>query len=116
MSLLQDFARRCCFMEKIREDDGAGGYIVTWSEGAEFDNYQANDSSIEARRAENEGVTSIYSGLVGLSVPIEYNDVYKDLTTGETYRVTSDPEDKKAPASSTLKLKYFTAERWQLTT
>lgn len=116
MSLLQDFARQCCFMEKTREEDGAGGYIVTWVEGATFENYQANDSSLEARRAENEGVTSLYSGLVSKDVPIEYNDVYKDMETGETYRVTSDPEDKEAPASSTLYLKYFTAERWELTT
>ena len=51
-----------------------------------------------------------------MAVPIEYNDVFKDKTTGETYRVTSNPEDKKAPRSSTLPLKYFTAERWTLTT
>ena len=41
---------------------------------------------------------------------------FKDKTTGETYRVTSNPEDKQAPRSSTLPLKYFTAERWALTT
>ena len=49
-------------------------------------------------------------------MPIEYNDVFKDKTTGETYRVTSNPENKQAPKSSTMQLKYFTAERWALTT
>lgn len=116
MSLLDDFACTCVFMEKKRVPDGAGGHIVEWTEGAEFANYQALDTSMEARRAEKEGVTSLYSALVDKAVPIEYNDVFKDKTTGETYRVTSDPEDKQAPKSSTLPLKYFTAERWALTT
>lgn len=116
MSLLDDFAHPCVLMEKKRVPDGAGGYIVEWTEGTEFTNYQDLNSSMEARRAEKEGVTSLYSALVDKAVPIEYNDVFKDKTTEETYRVTSNPEDKKAPRSSTLPLKYFTAERWTLTT
>ena len=116
MSLLDDFARPCVLMEKKRVPDGAGGFLVEWTEGAEFTNYQALDTSMEARIAEKQGVTSLYSALVDKAVPIEYNDVFKDKATGETYRVTSNPEDKTAPRSSTLPLKYFTAERWSLTT
>ena len=82
MSLLDDFAHPCVLMEKKRVPDGAGGYIVEWTEGAEFINYQALDTSMEARRAEKEGVTSLYSALVDKAVPIEYNDVFKDKTTG----------------------------------
>ena len=115
MSLLDDFARACVLMEKTRVADGAGGYEVTWTEGAEFSNYQALDTSTEARIAERQGMTSIYSALVIKSLPIEYNDVFKDTSTGFTYRVTSDPTDKEAPSSSTFDLKYFTAERWDLT-
>lgn len=92
--------------------DGEGGWLgVQWTEGARFKNFQALDTSMEARRAEKEGVTSLYSGLVDKSLPIAYNDYFKDLATGETYRVTSNPDDKKAPKSSTLPLKYFTAEK-----
>ena len=116
MSLLDDFAHPCVLMEKKRVPDGAGGYIVEWTEGAEFINYQALDTSMEARRAEKEGVTSLYSALVDKAVPIEYNDVFKAKTTGETYRVTSNPGGKQSPRSSPLPLTYFTAERWALTT
>lgn len=115
MSLLDAFGHTCRLMEKTREPDGAGGYTVTWTEGAEFENYQALDSSMEARRAEQEGVTSVYSALVAKSLPIEYNDVFLDETTGLTYRVTSVPEEKEAPSTSSFDLKYFTAERWELT-
>lgn len=116
MSLLDDFARECVLMEKTRTPDGEGGYITTWKEGASFSNHQALDTSMEARRAEQEGVTSVYSALVRKDVPIEYNDVFKDLETGWTYRVTSNPEEKQAPRSSSFPLKYFTAERWNLPT
>ncbi len=116
MSLLDDFARPCVLMEKSRVPDGAGGYITTWVEGAEFQNYQALDTSMEARIAEKQGVTSVYSALVPKSLPIEYNDAFKDLSTGLTYRVTSNPDDKQAPKSSSLDLKFFTAERWGLPT
>ena len=90
MSLLDDFSRTCVLMEKKRVSDGEGGYYVEWADGVEFKNYQALDASMEARRAEKEGVTSVY-------------------------RVTSNPEDKQAPKSSTLPLKFFTAERKALT-
>lgn len=111
MSLLDDFAHKCVLMEKKRTQDGAGGWDVVWEEGAEFSNYQALDTSMEARRAEKEGVTSVYSGLVDQAVPVEYGDYFKDTTTGETYRVTSNPEEKKSPRSSTMAVKFFTAER-----
>ena len=116
MSLFNDFARECVILEKRREPDGAGGYITTWTEGAPFTNHQAFDTSMEARRAEKEGVTSLYSALVRKDVPIEYNDYFRDLTTGETYRVTSNPIDKQAPRSASFDLKYFTAEKRSLPT
>ena len=117
MSLLDDFSQQCVLMEKKRVPDGAGGYEVTWTEGAEFLNYQALDTSMEARRAEKEGVTSVYSALVNQGVPIEYNDYFRDTETGITYRVTSNPEEKSAPrsAGAIIKaLKFFTAERKEL--
>lgn len=115
MSLLDQYQRPCVIMEKTREPDGAGGYITTWKEGAEFNNYMALDTSMEARIAEKQGVTSLYSALVKKSLPIEYGDVFKDKTNGQVYRVTSNPDEKQAPKSASFDLKYFTAEKWRLT-
>ena len=114
MSLLDDFSRTCIIMEKFRQPDGEGGYITSWSEGALFENYQALDTSMEARIAEKQGVTSVYSALVDKSVPIEYGDYFKDRESGAVYRVTSRPEEKQAPKSASFALKYFTAERTEL--
>ncbi|MCM1227558.1 MAG: hypothetical protein NC320_09075 [Clostridium sp.] len=110
--LLDSMAKKCVLMEKMRIPDGEGGWEGTqWKEGAEFNNYQELATSMEARIAEKEGVTSVYSALVDKALPIEYGDYFKDIETGKTYRVTSEPDEKKAPNISTLKLKYFTAEK-----
>lgn len=116
MSLLDDFGRVCTLMEKTRTSDGEGGYYVEWTPGAQFTNYQALNTSMEARRAEQEGVTSVYSGLVNQDFPIEYGDYFRDESTGETYRVTSDPGEKQTPSMASRRLKYFTAERKGLPT
>ncbi len=114
MSLLDDFSHSCIIMDKRTKPDGEGGYATEWSEGAEFANYVALDSSLEARQAEAQGVTSVYTGIVRKDVPIEYGSVYKDVMTGTYFRVTSRPEEKQAPASASPmlnSLKSFTAER-----
>lgn len=119
MSLLDDFAKTCVIMDKHRVSDGEGGYEMNWTEGATFKNYQVRDTSMEARRAEAQGVTSVYSALVDKDVPIEYGDFFKDTESGLTYRVTSNPEEKQAPESASPRirnLKFFTAERKDLPT
>lgn len=108
--LLDDFAHKCVMLEKTRVFGDEGGWTTQWSEGAEFDNYAALDTSMEARRAEKEGVTSVYNVLVKQSVPLEYNDYFRDTETGRTYRVTSNPVDKQTPKMSAMNLKFFTAE------
>ena len=115
MSLLDNYGRKCVLLEKKTVPDGFAGYETVWVDGIEFQNYQALESSMEARIAEKQGVTSVYNALVSKAVPIEYHSVFRDTTTGETYRVTSDPSDKQAPKSASFDLKFFTAERWALT-
>lgn len=114
MSLLDSYARSCTIIEKKRVSDGEGGWEVQWSDGAEFTNYSALDTSMEARLAEKEGVTSKYSVLVNTAVPIDEFDYFRDNETGLTYRVTSIPEEKQAPKTASFSLKFFTAERKEL--
>lgn len=112
--LLDDYGRKCILLEKTNVPDGFGGYETVWKDGLAFENYQTLESSMEARMAEKQGVTSVYNALVKRDLPIEYHSVFRDTTTGETYRVTSDPSDKQAPKSASFDLKFFTAERWAL--
>ena len=114
MRLLNDYARSYRIMEPTTIADGEGGRSTKWREGTSFTGYLALDRSLAARRAEKEGVTSLYSVLVDQGVLIRYNDYFKDAATGASYRVTSKPEEQESPRSESFSLKYFTAERKEL--
>ena len=116
MSLLSSAMQRCVFMHEQTAPDPQGGFTITWTDGAEFTAYQSLDTSMEARTAEKQGVTSVYSVLVDKAVPIEYGDYFKEKESGTVYRVTSHPDEKQAPKSASFTLKFFTAERAVLPT
>jgi len=115
MSLIEQFSEEFSILEKTREPDGEGGFIVSWADGAVIKVAQRFDSTMEARRAEKEGVTSVYTFLVNKSVKLEYHDVLKRLKDGQIFRITSNAGDSYTPASSGLDMTAVTAEKWELT-
>ena len=116
MSLIDEFKSPVCFLEKKRVPDGEGGFVTTWQEGAKFSAAIAFDTSIEARAAEKQGVTSVYTISTDKSVVLEYHDVLKRLFDGKIFRVTSDGDDKYTPASYALDMRQVTADEWSLPT
>ena len=114
MSLIDEFKSTVCFLEKTRVPDGEGGFKTTWAEGAKFPAAVTLDTSIEARTAEKQGVTSVYTITTVKSVVLEYHDVLKRLYDGKIFRVTSDGDDKATPASASIDMRQVTAEEWRL--
>lgn len=112
MSLLTESMERCVFLNKTKTDDGYGGYVTTWTEGAEFECAITFDTSIEARNAEHAGVTSLYTVTTNKGLTLEYHDVFKRLRDNKIFRVTSDGDDKYTPKSATLNMRQVTAEEF----
>lgn len=115
MSLLEEFMEPFVFLNKSKTADGYGGYIDVWSEGAEFSAAVTFDTSIEARTAQKNGVTSLYTITTSRGLVLEYHDVIKRASDGKIFRVTSDGDDKFTPASAGLDMRQVTAEEWRLT-
>lgn len=113
MSLLDDALESCVMMDKTTMPDGYGGYISTYSEGAEFKAAIVFDTSMEARRAEEQGVRSLYTVTTTRSLTLEYHDVFKRLRDNKLFRVTSDGDDKFTPNSTPLDMKQVTAEEFK---
>lgn len=113
MSLIDEFMSECCFMEETKQADGAGGFDSVWREGATFKAAIVLDSTMEARIAEHQGVTSVYSVVAPRSVPLNYDTKIKRLKDGRYFRITS--ESQEAPASSSINVVKASAERWELT-
>ena len=112
MSLLDEAMETCVLMDKTTTSDGYGGIITTWVDGASFQAAITFDTSIEARTAEKQGVTSLYTVTTSRSLTLEYHDVFKRASDNKIFRVTSDGDDKYTPASATLNMRQVTAEEF----
>lgn len=112
MSLLDEAMETCVLMDKTTSSDGYGGIITTWVDGAPFQAAITFDTSIEARTAEKQGVTSLYTVTTSRSLTLEYHDVFKRVRDNKIFRVTSDGDDKYTPASASLNMRQVTAEEF----
>ena len=67
MSLLTQAMEDVVMLEKKRVPDGEGGFTTDWVDGVQFKAAISFDSSMQARTAEKEGVTSLYTVTVPLN-------------------------------------------------
>lgn len=116
MSLLSEAMENCIMLDKRTSSDGGyGGYSTSWVEGAEFKAAIVLDSSMEARVAEKQGVTALYTITTNKNINLQYHDVLKRVRDGKIFRVTSDGDDKHTPMSANLNMRQVSAEEWNLT-
>lgn len=110
MSLLSESMETFVLMNKVRTDDGLGGFKTVWSPGPSFNAAATLDTSMEARRAEKEGVTSLYTITTSKAVTLGYGDVVMRGSDNQFFRVTSNGKDKHTPASASLDMRVVSAE------
>lgn len=110
--LLDSMMEKCRIMNHIREDDPYGSSVDRWAEGASFDATIIKNSTTEATIAEKQGIEEIFTIVVKKSFSLDYHDVFKRLSDGQIFRVTSMTKDSEAPEASTVKIAKVTAEKW----
>lgn len=114
MSLIDAFKETCCHVDKFSVPDGEGGTATVWRDGAEFEAAVVVESSVEARIAEAQGVAAVYTVTTDRNVRLDFHDVFRRLSDGQTFRVTSDPDDGHTPDVATFQFNQVSAERWAL--
>lgn len=114
MSLLDEYMGNCVMIDKTTVSDGRGGFDYAFVEGAEFQAAITLDNSIQAKIAEQQGVTGIYSVTTQKSINLQYHDIFRRSSDGKVFRVTSDGDDKKTPVSATLNMRQVSAEEYTL--
>lgn len=113
MSLLSDAMEKCVMMHKTSRDDPYGGDdIISWQDGATFNAAIVFNASMEARIAQAQNVTSLYTVTTARSKTLEYHEVFRRLRDGKIFRVTSDGDDKYTPRSAGLDMRQVTAEEY----
>lgn len=114
MSLLFEAMDDCVMLDKRTVADGYGGYVTSWVDGAEFQAAIILDNSIQARIAEKQGVTALYTITTNKSINLQYHDVFRRSSDNKVFRVTSDGNDKTTPASAALNMRQVSAEEWEI--
>lgn len=115
MSLLDEYKESFAFMDKSHTRDAEGNPVVTWTQSeATFNAALRFDSSVQAKRAQAEGVEDLYTIVTGREVDLEFNDVVKRLGDGTTFRVTTSGKDNHTPASAGLNMRAVSAKLWTI--
>ena len=114
MSLIDEAMTPCVMIDRTTQPDGEGGTLTNWIEGAAFNAAITFDNSIEAKAAAVQGVTSLYTVTVPKRVKLEYHDVFKRLSDGKVFRVTSDGDDKITPERASFQFAQVSAEEYVL--
>ena len=114
MSLLSDAMESCTMLDKRTVSDGYGGYTSEYVKGADFKAAIVLDNSMQARTAEQAGVTALYTVTTSRALNLQYHDVFKRTRDNKIFRVTSDGDDKRTPISASLDMRQVSAEEWRL--
>lgn len=114
MSLLDEYMEACTFLTRSIVSDGYDGYVEEYTDGIEFQAAIVQDSSIQAKIAQKQGVTELYTITTRKALNLQFHDVFRRNSTGETFRVTSNGNDKHTPASAGLNMRQVSAEKYSL--
>ena len=114
MSLLDEAMETYIIMDKTTVADGYGGYNTEYVEGAKFKGAIVFNNSLEAKKAEAQGVSSVYTLTTKKNINLQYHDVLRRVRDGKIFRVTSDGDDLYTPDSATLNMRNVSCEEWQL--
>ena len=102
----------CAMMTKTKKiPDGEGGFILGWEESETFKAAFDFQTSTQAKVAEKQGVTGLWNILVKKATHLEFHNVFKRLSDGQTFRITS-KDDMKTPEGAGLDLRLGAAEEW----
>lgn len=115
MSLIDVMMEDCVMLDKRTVSDGLGGFSYEWAEGASFKAAIVKNTTLEARIAEKQGVTELYTVTVDKGLALQYHDVFRRASDGLTFRVTSNIRDSETPTVASFQNGQVTAERWELT-
>jgi len=113
MSILTDYMDKFVTVDETTEPDGRGGVRIVYKEGAEFDAAVSKDSTTNARIAEKEGFTAIYTILTSRTVALSDGKIIKRKEDGLYFKIKGDGVDGDTPSSAGLDLREYEAERWE---
>lgn len=109
MSLIDESMTPCVKMIWGQRPDGEGGLVNGYVDGPLFEAAVVLDTSTETRIAQQQGLTSVYTVITRRKDTPAYREIFKRLSDGTYFRVTSDA--KQTPRNAGLDMAMATAEK-----
>lgn len=110
MSLLSSAMEPSHIMDKTTIKDGYGGVKTVYKAGASIQVAYSFNTSTEARVAAQQGTNNRFTLMTKKSVLLRFPDIVKRDRDGKFFRVTSDGDDNRTPASAGLNIRAVEAE------
>jgi len=114
MSLLESAFETCNIINTTKQSDGYGGFKKAYTIGAPFDAAIVYNTSLEAKVAEKQGVTALYTVTTRRNVNLEYHDLIIRAKDNKVFRITTDGDDNLTPKSANLDMRQVSAEEFIL--
>lgn len=115
MSLIDVMMEDCTMLDRRTVADGLGGFVTEWVDGASFQAAIVKNNTLDARVAEKQGVTELYTVTVPKGLVLQFHDVFRRSSDGEIFRVTGNTIDSETPIVASFQIGQVSAERWTLT-
>lgn len=114
MSLLEQAFENFTIINKAIIDDGYGGVKTIWTDGATIQGAFVFDNSVQMRTAQAMGATAAYTLTVRKDIELDYHTVLRRGNDNRIFRLTSNSDDLKTPASANLNMRQYSMEEWNL--
>lgn len=111
MSLLEEAFEEFTVVNKSMVDDGYGGVITEWTDGAVVRGAMVYNGSNEMRIAQALGSTASYTFTVKKDLLFDYHDVLRRSRDGQLFRIMNNSDDYRTPDSAGLNMRQYDAEQ-----
>ena len=114
MSLLEEAFEDFTIIDRVTVDDGYGGVVTEWVDGATIQGALVFDSSSIMKVAQAAGSTAAYTFTVRKNVDLDFHTVIRRKSDNKIFRILSNSDDRKTPESAHLNMLQYSAEEWVL--
>ena len=115
MSLIESMMEDAVIMLPECGSDGEGGQNVRYREGNKIRAVFAMTNAVKITAAEKAALENVFTITTGRETVLQFHDIVKRRSDGRTFRITSNSNDKKTPASSAMyPFAQVQAEEWRL--
>lgn len=94
--------------------DGLGGFVTEWTVKGRTQGKLTLGSAKEITQAKAEGLREVYTIALVDPCEVTYNDCLKEISTGDIYRITTDPAANRTPPKAKYRLCFANAVKIEL--